>query len=490
MPSMAHGSRFAKCCNKTAKGDLMFRRVVFVGVLALIGLLPPALPTHAQSGESVAVVSVESARALVEAGLAAFGELQPDVTFDVTFVPSDDDVMAQVSDADLVIYTDYGADLPIEFECGTISRPYVLLPDLGARYLASLDCGDYVAPKTEILLALLQLMTGPDGQQIAIDLGLLPVAVDVVDQGGVTVSVPQPVRRIVSAYGVATYYVYTTGGGPRLVAAGYVGLGGPAAQDAMRRVDPNFDAVFAAVSTLNQNEINIEEMAALQPDLVLASARTQWLDTVGELGIPILRFEGETPERLKDAMTLLGAVLGPDAAYRARMFNTYYDQTLESILAQTGLIADPARVYFSGTEPLRVASGDMYQTAMIEAAGAVSVSKELTGFWNDVNLEQVVLWNPDVIFVPTYGGATVEAITDSAEWAILDAVQAGRVYQLPRFISPWDTPVPDSILGITWMAETLYPDQVNLDCPVMARYFYRTFYDYSMTAEEAQDVCG
>ena len=468
----------------------MFKRVVFVGVLALISWFPLTQPTFAQSGESIAVVSVEAARPLMEAGLAAFSELQPEVTFDVTFVPSDDDVMTQVSDADLVVYTDYEADLPIAFECGTISRPYVLLPDLGARYLASLDCGDYVAPETEILLALLRFLTGPDGQQIAIDLGLLPAAVEVVDQGGVIVSVPQPVRRIVSAYGVATYYVYTTGAGPRLVAAGYVGLGGPAAQETMRRVDPNFDTVFTAVSALNQSEINLEEVAVLQPDLLLTSARTQWLDTAAELGIPILRFEGETPERLKDAMTLLGAVLGPDAAYRAGMFNAYYDQTLTTILAQTGSVDDPVQVYFSGTEPLRVASGDMYQTAMIETVGAVSVSQELTGFWNDVNLEQVVLWNPDVIFVPTYGGATVEAIIDSPEWAILDAVQAGRVYQLPRFISPWDTPVPDSILGITWMAETLYPDHVDLDCPAMAQYFYRTFYDYRMTGEEAQDVCG
>ena len=130
-----------------------------------------------------------------------------------------------------------------------------------------------------------------------------------------------------------------------------------------------------------------------------------------------------------------------------------------------------------------------YQTAMIAAAGGESVSADLTGFWNDVNLEQVALWNPDVIFVPTYGGATVEAITESGEWAILDAVQSGHVYQLPMFISPWDTPLPDSILGIIWMAETLYPDQVDLNCEYQAAYFYNMFYDYDISAEEVQTLC-
>jgi iron complex transport system substrate-binding protein len=336
----------------------------------------------------------------------------------------------------------------------------------------------------------LRFVVSPGGQQIAIDLGLLPDVVEVTDQAGVTVAIPQPVRNIVSAYGVATYYVYATRAGDRLAAAAYVGVRGPAAQDAMRRVDPNFDAVFTAVSALSQSDINLEEVAALETGLILASARTQWLDAAAELGIPILRFEGETPERLKEAMILIGTVLGPDAAYRALQFNAYYDATLARIKTEVGTVDKTLRVYFSGTEPLRTASGDMYQTAMIAAAGGESVSAGLPGFWNDVNLEQVVLWNPDVIFVPTYGGATVEAITDSGEWAILDAVRNGRVYQLPMFISPWDTPLPDSILGIIWMAETLYPDQIDLKCEAEVTTFYNTFYDYAISEEEAQNLCN
>ncbi|MCD4685823.1 MAG: ABC transporter substrate-binding protein, partial [Anaerolineae bacterium] len=143
----------------------------------------------------------------------------------------------------------------------------------------------------------------------------------------------------------------------------------------------------------------------------------------------------------------------------------------------------------SGTKPLRTASRDMYQTAMIALAGGESVSAELVGFWNDVNLEQVLVWNPDVIFVPTYGGANVEAFTEPDEWGIIPAVEAGHVYQLPSFISPWDTPLPDSILGIMWMAEILYPEQIDLDCLAQTEYFYNTFYGYAISADETQRLC-
>src|SRR5690606_19248297 len=160
-------------------------------------------------------------------------------------------------------------------------------------------------------------VTRPDGQQAAIDLGLLPSEVTVTDQAGNTVTVPQPVRRVVSAYGVSTYFVYPVGGEDRLVAATYLGIRQDDAVAAMTRIDPRFEEIRNAVSTLGQAEANLEEIAAQHPDLLLASRDSDWMGAAGELGVPILTFEGETPEKLIEAVALVGAVLGPDAAYRA-----------------------------------------------------------------------------------------------------------------------------------------------------------------------------
>lgn len=471
----------------------MFKRfalAVLVAALMLGGVLVPSTVTQAEDEVTLAIVAVETTRPALDAWIAAYQAMNPPAMLAVSYVATDDDVLAQAINADLVIYADYEQELPIEFECGTISRPYVLLPELGARYLSSEACGGTSTPEIDAAKGFLSFVVSPDGQQIAIDLGLLPDMIEVVDQAGETVQIKQPVRTIVSAYGVATYYVYNVGAADSLAAAAYVGIRSPATQETFNRVDPDFDRLYNAVSALSQNEISLEEVAALEPDLILASTRTQWIDTVQELGIPVLRFEGETPERLKDAMTLIGTALGPDALNRAEIFNAYYDYTLARITAQVANVDASPRIYFSGTEPLRVASSEMYQSAMIEAAGGVSVSAELTGYWNDVNLEQVALWNPDVIFVPTYGGANIEAFTESEEWAIIAAVQNDRVYQLPMFISPWDTPLPDSILGIMWMAEKLYPDQIDLNCPAETTYFYQMYYDYSISEDEVATLCN
>jgi iron complex transport system substrate-binding protein len=126
---------------------------------------------------------------------------------------------------------------------------------------------------------------------------------------------------------------------------------------------------------------------------------------------------------------------------------------------------------------------------MIEFAGGISVSSELSGYWQEVNLEQIALWDPDVIIVPPYGGASVKAIVESQEWQILDAVQKGQVYRMPKLVVPWDTPAPDSVLGIVWLAQLLNPRTIDLDCSAEANYFYNTFYNYKITEDEIATIC-
>lgn len=354
----------------------------------------------------------------------------------------------------------------------------------------------YFLPDTALVLqeahesaqSLMAFAISPDGQQVLIDAGLLPDVVTITDQAGFTVELPQPIRTTVSPYSIATYMVYTAGAGDRLIAAGYLGARDPLGAAAMERIDPRFPQL--AASDMNQNNTNVEEIAELAPDVILSSARADWHEPVEELGIPIVRFEGETPDAIKEGVLMTGQLFGPDAAHRAQAWVEYYDRVLDEILSHTAELNQRPRVLFTGTQALRVASGEMYQAAIIEAAGGESVSEELSGFWNDVNLEQIIVWNPDVIFVPPYGGASVEAITENAEWQLLDAVQNGQVYLIPKLVAPWDTPVPDSVLGIIWMAGVLYPGSLTLDCADETYYFYDTFYDYAISDDEVATLCS
>ncbi len=329
-----------------------------------------------------------------------------------------------------------------------------------------------------------------DGQQVLINANLLPGNITLTDQAGNQVEISLPVRRVISAYGPVTSIVYSVGAEDRFVSASYLGARDPLGSSVMEKMDPRFPGIKGDES-FSQSEFNIEEAATLDPDLILANARSSWLDAAAQLDIPVFLYDPETLERLKEAVLLTGQIFGPKSTAQAEAWARYFESVTERIGNQVDDIPEEERwdVLFTGTEPLRVASGNMFQSYIIEAVGSNSVTSELEGYWNNVNLEQVLLWDPDVIIVPPYGGASVEAITESQEWQILDAVQAGRVYRMPKLVAPWDTPSPDSILGIIWMGQRLYPEQVNLDCATEAQYFYNTFFDYEITEEELAIVC-
>ena len=328
--------------------------------------------------------------------------------------------------------------------------------------------------------------TSPDGQRALIAAGLLPDRVTVVDQGGRELTIAQPVERLASPYSLATYLAYGVGAGDRVVAAGFLGARDPDGIAAMTRIDPRFPDLVAFAS---QETTNVEAIATLTPDVVFASARSEWIESVEAIGVPVVVFDGESQAQLIDAMRLVGALFGPDAAARAEAWVAYYEEVVDQVVAFTSVLDELPRVLFTGTERTRVASGEMYQSFLVTAAGGVSVTAGLSGFWNDVGVEQVIGWSPEVVLVPPYGRASVAAVLEDPTWRTVPAVRDGAVYRVPKLVAPWDTPVPDSVLALVWLTEVLHPGLVGLSCVDETTFFYRRFYQYDISPEEAAGLC-
>lgn len=307
--------------------------------------------------------------------------------------------------------------------------------------------------------------------------------VDVIDQTGRVVRVEQPVDRIASVYGPGTFYLYTLGLQDRLVAAWYVGVKSVSqASEAMFRLEPRLGELLLF------GDPNVEELVARGAQLILVdgSRHASFAEQMGELDVSVLQYLVETPEALKEAVHLTGTAFGSEARDRADAFVADYDRVLGAVREDlVGLRdEDRARVLFLGTSALQVASGDMYQTDLIEAAGGFSVSSRLFGHWNNVSLEQILLWDPDVIIIPPYGPVWPADLLEDPDWQAIRAVSESRVFRMPRLIAPMDTPVPESILGVVWMADLLYPELLSLDLAGEMEYFYASYYGLVLTEDE------
>lgn len=464
---------------KTQKLTIIFTFLAFSALLLGCAAPPPVPPSATETDMTLETVTEVPPATLVPEEPSRFTiKAQPELERPVAvlyqaFFPDETATFVD-EDADLLATTSSDSSDGRPNVSATFLPESVLIPMSDSE-----DVEEFIA-----------FAISAEGQQVLIDEGELPSTVSLTDQAGNIITIGQPVRRVISTYGPATALIYSVDAEERLVSASYLGARDPLGAAAMERIDPRFSAIMGDDS-FTQQDFNVEQAAALDPDLIVTSARTAWLDTVDQLGISVFLFDAETPERLKEAVLLTGQLFGPHSTAQAQAWVDYYEGAVSRIEEQISDIPEDerVRVLFTGTDPLRVASGEMYQTDIIELAGGISVSDDLTGFWNDVNLEQIAIWDPDVVIVPPYGGASVEAITESSEWQILQAVQEGRVYRMPKLVVPWDTPAPDSVLGIIWMAQRLNPDLVDLGCADEAEYFYNTFYDYAITAEEIESIC-
>lgn len=309
--------------------------------------------------------------------------------------------------------------------------------------------------------------------------------VELTDQTGRDVAVTLPVGRIVSAYGMGTYYLYALGAADRLVRAWYIGVKSiEQAPEEMFRFEPRLGELLAS------GDPNVEEMAALDPDLILvdASRHGAFADQMGDLGVPVLRFLVETTQALQEGVGLVAEALGDEAVRRARAFAEDFERVLTASAEGSASRRSEARVkvLFLGTDPLTVASGDMYQTLLVEAAGGISATAGLSGSWNVVDMEQILLWNPDVIIIPPYGPVQPEQLLENPDWRTITAVRDGRVHRMPRYIAPMDTPVPESLLGIVWLSSVLYPESASFDLRAETAHFYAAYYGMTLSPDELE----
>src|SRR5262249_12899909 len=102
----------------------------------------------------------------------------------------------------------------------------------------------------------------------------------------------------------------------------------------------------------------------------------------------------------------------------------------------------------------------------------------------NVSIEQVLLWNPDVII--TIDQDFAASVRSDPAWASVKAVRDGRVHLSPKMPFGWVDfpPSVNRLIGLRWLAKILYPDRFPEDIRAQTRDFYAMF--YHRTPNDAQ----
>lgn len=243
-------------------------------------------------------------------------------------------------------------------------------------------------------------------------------------------------------------------------------------------------------------DLNKEVLIAAQPQVVIDMGEikenmAEDLDSLQkQLGIPVIFIEAEL-ESTGDAYRTLGEILHREE--EAEVLAQYCDTAVAQAREKAASIPEEERVtvyYGEGTDGLSANPKGSFHTEVIDLVGGINIAEigDSGKGENQVSLEQMFLWDPDVLLFTGDGAYQTVAADDS--WRDLKAVQNHRYYEIPEVPYNWidRPPAVNRIIGIKWLGNLLYPEVFQYDMVKEAQEFYRLFYRYELSEEEAKEL--
>ncbi len=206
------------------------------------------------------------------------------------------------------------------------------------------------------------------------------------------------------------------------------------------------------------------------------------LDALQEqTGIPFVHITATTAT-MGEAYRKLGELVNMPA--EAETLAEYCEDVYDDMLAISKNVEKANLLYLLGDQGLNVIAKGSYHAEVIDLLGnnvAEVAEPSSKGTGNEVDMEQILKWNPDVIlFAPD---SIYETVASDPAWQKVTAIKNGAYYEVPFGPYNWMgfPPSVQRYLGMMWMAALLYPDELGYDLYDAVAEYYKLFYHCELT---------
>ncbi len=213
------------------------------------------------------------------------------------------------------------------------------------------------------------------------------------------------------------------------------------------------------------------------------------LDALSEqTGIPFVHITA-TLESMPEAYLKLGELL--NMPEEAEALAAYCEEHYTMI---TKLMEGASKVkllYCLGDEGLNVIAKGSYHAEVINLLSdnaAIVDEPSSKGSGNEVDMEQIMLWDTDVIiFAPD---SVYSKVGEDELWNDLKAIKDGKYYEVPFGPYNWlgFPPSVQRYLGMLWLAKLLYPDAASYDMYTEAAEYFKLFYHCDLTEGQYNEL--
>lgn len=290
-----------------------------------------------------------------------------------------------------------------------------------------------------------------------------------------------------------------------------VAVSGPLAQIALFAICPDelvgianawdstaavyFDSKYYNLPILGQlyggkGQLNLETLLASGAQVVVdvgepkKTAKDDLDALQAQTGIPFVHVT-LTTAHAGDAYRKLGELLGkPDEAEKLA---EYCDETYEKFRIMASNVDKVNLLYLTGSKGLNVIANGSFHAEVIDLlSNNIAVVDDPTskGTGNEVDMEQILAWNPDVvIFAPQ---SIYEEVASDEIWKDVAAIQNNAYCKVPYGPYNWlgFPPSVQRYLGMMWMAKLLYPEAADYDLYQEAARYFELFYHCGLTRQQ------
>ena len=276
-----------------------------------------------------------------------------------------------------------------------------------------------------------------------------PTGTTYIDGEGRSIVLAGPAQRIVSLAPSNTEILYAIGAGDQVVG---------------RDEFSDYPAEAKDLPSVggSMGEYDFEAIAALEPDLVLATAinTPNQVKALEELGITVYMLPNpDDLDGLYANLTTVGQLTGHETETQVLVdsLKARVQVVLEKVAISSYL---PAVFYeLDGTDPAKpwTAGPDTFMSKWISLAGGRNVGDEMDSSWAQISQEALIVANPEIILLGDAAyGMTPEQVAARPGWDAIAAVESGKILVFDdNLIS---RPGPRLVDALETLARLLHPE--------------------------------
>ena len=207
-------------------------------------------------------------------------------------------------------------------------------------------------------------------------------------------------------------------------------------------------------------DIDVERVAALQPDLVLASMSVPGMERNIEklhaVGLPYVTVQSRGLLGVLEDVRRIGSLIGADQ--EGERLAEQLASRIETVAARTRAATNPTVYWEWWPRPYITAGGSSWMTDLCRLAGGQNAFADLDSESASVTTEQVCERQPEVAILCWCGAKKLpnpQLIAERSQWERIPAVQKNRLHAVLEPL--YGRPGPRLVDGLEELSAILHP---------------------------------